>query len=147
MLAQASLAHRFSIQLLSSLFHNTWFVFSDVLIYVLSNIYHYIFICMKFSRYKCFGDLFIISSALLTELYQSSELLLSASCSGISKVRITGKNQFFKKKSGTHLSSHTVSSIVFSAAYVLTIVFGMWTGVSHKRIGTGSFLVIRLSPH
>ena len=40
-------------------------------------------------------------------------------------------------KSGTHLLSHTVTSIVPSAAYVLTIVFGMGTGVSHKRIGTG----------
>ena len=39
---------------------------------------------------------------------------------------------------GTHLSSHTVSSIVFSAAYGLTIVFGMGTGVSRKRINTGN---------
>ena len=40
-------------------------------------------------------------------------------------------------ESGTHLLSHAVSSIVPSAAYVLTVVFGMGTGVSHKRIGTG----------
>ena len=40
-------------------------------------------------------------------------------------------------KSGTHLLSHTVTSIVPSAAYVLTIVFGMGTGVSHRRIATG----------
>ena len=39
-------------------------------------------------------------------------------------------------ESGTHLLSHAVSSIVPSAAYVLTIVFGMRTGVSHKRIAT-----------
>ena len=39
-------------------------------------------------------------------------------------------------KSGSHLLSHAVSSIVPSAAYVLTIVFGMGTGVSHKRIAT-----------
>ena len=38
--------------------------------------------------------------------------------------------------SGSHLLSHTVSSIVPSAAYVLTIVFGMRTGVSRKRIAT-----------
>ena len=38
--------------------------------------------------------------------------------------------------SGIHLLSHTVSSIVPSAAYVLTVVFGMGTGVSPKRIGT-----------
>ena len=42
-------------------------------------------------------------------------------------------------ESGTHLLSHIVSNIVPSAAYVLTVVFGMGTGVSHKRIGTGYF--------
>ena len=40
---------------------------------------------------------------------------------------------------GILLLSHAVSSIVPSAAYVLTVVFGMGTGVSHKRIGTGIF--------
>ena len=40
-------------------------------------------------------------------------------------------------KSGSHLLSHTVTSIVSSAAFVLSIVFGMWTGVSQKRIATG----------
>ena len=40
------------------------------------------------------------------------------------------------KAPGIHLSSHTVSSIVFSAAYGLTVVFGMGTGVSRKRIDT-----------
>ena len=45
--------------------------------------------------------------------------------------------EYFQIESGTHLLSHAVSSIVPSAAYVLTVVFGMGTGVSHKRIGTG----------
>ena len=40
------------------------------------------------------------------------------------------------RKSSSHLLSRTVSSKVPSAAYVLTIVFGMRTGVSHKRIVT-----------
>ena len=40
--------------------------------------------------------------------------------------------------SGIHLLFHTVSSIVPSAALVLTIVFGMGTGVSPGRINTGS---------
>ena len=39
-------------------------------------------------------------------------------------------------QSGIHLLSRAVSSKVPSAAYVLTIVFGMGTGVSHKRIDT-----------
>ena len=47
-------------------------------------------------------------------------------------------------KSGSHLLSHAVPSIVPSAAYVLTFVFGMWTGVSHKRIATRSFYVFIL---
>ena len=40
------------------------------------------------------------------------------------------------ESSGSHLLSHTVSSAVPSAAYALTVVFGMGTGVSHKRIAT-----------
>ena len=39
-------------------------------------------------------------------------------------------------KGGIHLLSRAVSSKVPSAVYVLTIVFGMGTGVSHKRIDT-----------
>ena len=39
-------------------------------------------------------------------------------------------------ESGTHLLSHAISSIVPSAAQVLTVVFGMGTGVSPERIGT-----------
>ena len=39
-------------------------------------------------------------------------------------------------RSGSHLLSHTVSSAVPSAAWVLTVVFGMGTGVSPNRIGT-----------
>ena len=39
-------------------------------------------------------------------------------------------------KSGSHLLSHAVSSIVPSAAEALTFVFGMGTGVSPPRIAT-----------
>ena len=42
----------------------------------------------------------------------------------------------FFKEPGSHLLSHAVSSIVPSAAQVLTIVFGMGTGVSPERIAT-----------
>ena len=41
-------------------------------------------------------------------------------------------------ESGIHLLSHIVSNAVPSAAYGLTIVFGMGTGVSRKRIDTGN---------
>ena len=39
---------------------------------------------------------------------------------------------------GGHLLSRAVSSQVSSAACVLTVVFGMGTGVSHRRITTGN---------
>ena len=42
-------------------------------------------------------------------------------------------------QSGIHLLSRAVSSKVPSAACVLTIVFGMGTGVSHRRIDTAYF--------
>ena len=47
---------------------------------------------------------------------------------------------FLYKESGSHLLSHAVSSIVPSAAWGLTIVFGMGTGVSPRRIATGNLL-------
>ena len=43
----------------------------------------------------------------------------------------------FINKSGSHLLFHTVSSIVPSAVQVLTVVFGMRTGVTPARIATG----------
>ena len=42
------------------------------------------------------------------------------------------------KGCGGHLSSHTVSNAVLSAAQVLTIVFGMGTGVTPERIATAN---------
>ena len=42
-------------------------------------------------------------------------------------------------RSGTHLLSHAVPSVVSSAVRGLTIVFGMGTGVSPKRIATEMF--------
>ena len=46
-------------------------------------------------------------------------------------------------RSGIHLLSHTVSSAVPSAAQVLTVVFGMGTGVSPARIDAGNLLPLR----
>ena len=87
------------------------------------------------------------AGALPTELRPHDVLLfflmglngLEPSTSRLSGVR---SNQLSYKpffKSGSHLLSHAVSSIVPWAAWVLTIVFGMWTGVSPRRIATGSF--------
>ena len=49
--------------------------------------------------------------------------------------------RLFFYKSGIHLLSRAVSSKVPSAASVLTIVFGMRTGVSHWRIDTAYILL------
>ena len=53
--------------------------------------------------------------------------------------QVLSQLSYAPKKSGSHLLFHAVSSIVPSAAMVLTIVFGMGTGVSPWRIGTRNF--------
>ena len=50
-------------------------------------------------------------------------------------------NLFRRIRSGSHLLSHIVSNIVPSADQVLTIVFGMGTGVSPDRIATADSLL------
>ncbi len=54
-------------------------------------------------------------------------------------------SSIFQIESGTHLLSHAVSSIVPSADQVLTVVFGMGTGVSPDRIDT-RILVLSVPP-
>ena len=81
---------------------------------------------MQFSRYNLF-DSFAVSG---DKGIRTLDPLLARQV--LSQLSYTPMNP------GTHLSSHTVSSIVLSAACGLTIVFGMGTGVSHKRIDTGN---------
>ena len=57
--------------------------------------------------------------------------------SGVRSNRLSYK----PSNSGDHLLSHIVSNIVPSAALGLTIVFGMGTGVSPRRIVTGNVRV------
>ena len=66
--------------------------------------------------------------------YQSSEISNAFFCfiQNLSSL----VNSVFLFWSGAHLLSHTVSSAVPSADWVLTVVFGMGTGVSPNRIGT-----------
>ena len=66
------------------------------------------------------------------------QVLSQLSYTPIELILITSylKLDIFFYNSGSHLLSHTVSSAVPSAAWVLTIVFGMGTGVSPKRIAT-----------
>ena len=65
-------------------------------------------------------------------LYQPSKAGNFRSCPFIAHAAL-----FFINKSGSHLLFHTVSSIVPSAVQVLTVVFGMRTGVTPARIATG----------
>ena len=50
-------------------------------------------------------------------------------------VFLTDRNKFIIMP-GTHLCSHIVTNVVFSAGCVLTVVFGMGTGVTRSRIST-----------
>ena len=63
-------------------------------------------------------------------------LLISNHCSVIVLYVHQPDGLLFLKRSGTHLLSHAVPSVVSSAVRGLTIVFGMGTGVSPGRIGT-----------
>ena len=58
--------------------------------------------------------------------------------SGVRSNRLSYKPMFFFFKARSHLLSHIVSNTVPSAAQVLTVVFGMGTGVSPVRIATGN---------
>ena len=86
-----------------------------------------------FSFLDLFHDISTISEIAI-------EYLMSFQCV-VFKV-LSSSRTFKKKRPGGHLSFHTVSSIVFSADQVLTVVFGMGTGVSPDRIATRTFLLL-----
>ena len=50
--------------------------------------------------------------------------------------QVLSQLSYTPQKYGIHLCSHAVTSVVFSADQVLTIVFGMGTGVTPDRIDT-----------
>ena len=77
--------------------------------------------------------------------FSKCEAHLKQMCSGDGEIRtldpllarqVLSQLSYTPTKVGTHLLSHTVSSIVPSAVRVLTVVFGMGTGVSPGCIGT-----------
>ena len=83
---------------------------------------------MQFSRYNI--DWLIITKPMgLSGLEPPTSRL-----SGVRSNQLSYKPIFFRF--GGHLLSHIVSNAVPSAAWVLTIVFGMGTGVTPKRIAT-----------
>ena len=94
----------------------------------MSLLYHICFF-IQFSMYNFAGSPALVG---LSGLEPPTSRL-----SGVRSNRLSYKPIFFFKFGG-HLLSHTVTSAVPSAALVLTIVFGMGTGVSPKRIATSS---------
>ena len=80
----------------------------------LSFVFYILELCIQFSRYM------LAFSAIRNSDHSGS--------------RIGEKT--FKRFAGGLLLSHAVSSVVPSAACVLTIVFGMGTGVPRRRIAT-----------
>ena len=69
--------------------------------------------------------------------HQSFKKKISFLLKSLVKPALSHQVSLFFSWSGGHLLSHIVSNAVPSAAWVLTVVFGMGTGVSPKRIGTG----------
>ncbi len=67
------------------------------------------------------------------------DVFLSSICSFQGAIYRNRFRLLSERSFGSRLLSHTVSSIVPSAAYGLTVVFGMGTGVSRKRITTKTF--------
>ena len=83
-------------------------------------------------------DVFLSFVFVLELCIQFSRYILAFSAiqnSGLPGSRIGEKT--FERFAGGLLLSHAVSSVVPSAACVLTIVFGMGTGVPRRRIATG----------
>ena len=83
----------------------------------------------------------VIPTALPCWLGWLDEVLLIPACI-YSKLRQRFCLRFFFFWFGGHLLSHTVSSAVPSAVQVLTIVFGMGTGVTPERIATKNFRLL-----
>ena len=96
---------------------------------------HFVFPCMRFSRYIC--DARRASSGEYE--IRTRDLLLARQA--LSQLSYT------PKRFGSHLLSHAVSSVVPSAVSGLTIVFGMGTGVSLRRIATEIFHVLFMDTH
>ena len=143
--------------------HNLLFVVSRMSWFRYSIIFIFSF-CMKFSRYSDFFTGFICHSKIkspftlesrINPLYligTSLPFWVSSVCFLLHCPFYLIRFRFFPVsfvfvEVGSHLLSHAVSSVVSSAAQVLTFVFGMWTGVSPERIATNiSLLSFRMSP-
>ena len=76
--------------------------------------------------------------------HQSFKKKISFLLKSLVKPALSHQVSLFFSWSGGHLLSHIVSNAVPSAAQVLTVVFGMGTGVSPERIATGRICILFL---
>ena len=99
---------------------------------ICSKFHRCLFFCIQFSRYW---------SAKVSYGYGDGE---NRTLDPLLARQVLSQLSYAPLKSGNHLLSHIVANIVSSAVQVLTIVFGMGTGVSPGRIVTGNFLMLIL---
>ena len=96
--------------------------------------------CLPLTSHKCVASSYL-SREQDTELHILFRLGLSGLEPPTSRLSGARSNQLSYKPicSGSHLPSRTVSSAVLSAGQVLTVVFGMGTGVTPDRIAARFF--------
>ena len=97
--------------------------------------------CMQFSRYILTDILSVIRMHNLLCILITGKTQLAQHLPAVFRGTVHcafGMLLIFFFCSGARLLSHAVASAVPSAVRVLTVVFGMGTGVSPGRIGTGS---------
>ena len=104
--------------------------FFDVLL-IINGIYY--LLCMKFSRYILHTFPVYILIVIKQSYHAGSFPFLHPII--VQSILVVPCTCFFKEFGG-HLLSHRVAPAVSSAGYVLTVVFGMGTGVSPIRIAT-----------
>ena len=98
----------------------------------------YISFLQTFDTFKIFDSIFGFQGT-NAEVFSAVGLSgLEPPTSRLSGVR-SNRLSYKPIKSGNHLLSHAVPSVVSSAVLGLTIVFGMGTGVSPIRIATRNF--------
>ena len=89
-------------------------------------------ICSIRQRSVTFG-----TAASKLSVYQPSKPASSLTQAFITD-KLLSESSYSFLNAGSRLASRTVSSPVLSAAHVLTVVFGMGTGVAHERIAAGN---------
>ena len=110
------------------------------------DVFSYLILCIQFSRCDtdepCKNGRFyrrkLACGRLKSDVFIRRPAVQRGNRFAIFELRMADFAAFVSKGSGSHLASHVVSNVVLSAASGLTVVFGMGTGVTPRRIATGS---------